>query len=644
MTEYNVNIMKKYILKRILQLIPILLCVTFLTFALMRLAGGDAVSAVYERTGTVVSDQVMENRRAQLGLDQPFLVQYARWLWGLLRGNMGVSYVSGKDVFQTFMSKLPATMLLTLTSMLLTMVISLPLGILAAVKQNRIPDKIIRILSLIGNSMPGFLVALLLMYLLAIHLRIFPTMSTGVNLQSIVLPTLTLSVSMSAKYIRQVRAVVLDELGKPYVTGARARGVRQRVILWKNVLRVSISALITLTALSVGSLLGGSAIVENIFMWDGVGKLAVDSINMRDYPMILAYVVWMAVIYTLVNLAADILYQAADPRVRGQSESGRKRLKKLPAIEADGSGSVFIRKPLTGFLTPVTDHISARKRKIRKRHTKQKLVITGVLVAALLLTALFARQLCPYDPNAQNLQEAFQAPTVPVRTVLNGTPHLFGTDQFGRDMLSRVIMGSRVSIFSALALVLVILIVGTVVGVAAGYNGGIADAVLMRISDIFLSFPSLVFALAVAGVLGGGTQNAILALALIGWPKYARLVRGQVLSQKENTYIDAARLAGDSNMKIILHHILPNIMGPVLVTAVLDIGTMMMELAGLSFLGLGAMPPTPEWGSMMSDARGLLQTVPWVTLSPGLGIFVTVVIFNTFGDVLRDWLDPAMRE
>ena len=162
----------------------------------------------------------------------------------------------------------------------------------------------------------------------------------------------------------------------------------------------------------------------------------------------------------------------------------------------------------------------------------------------------------------------------------------------------------------------------------------------MRISDIFLAFPGLVFALALAAVLGGGIHNAVIALAAISWPKYARIARSQTLSQKDSLYLDAARISGCSTFTLIMRHILPNIFGPILVTAMLDIGTMMMELAGLSFLGLGAKPPVAEWGSMMSDTRNLLTTQPWVTLSPGFAIFLSVAVFNLLGDSIRDWLDP----
>ena len=218
--------------------------------------------------------------------------------------------------------------------------------------------------------------------------------------------------------------------------------------------------------------------------------------------------------------------------------------------------------------------------------------------------------------------------------------HLLGTDRYGRDMLSRVIVGSRTSIFSTLLLVAVITVLGTAVGIFCGWNGRWMDTVLMRISDMFLAFPGLVFALAVAGSLGGGLQNAILALAAISWPKYARIARSQTLAQKETVWMRAAKLSGSSPGKLIFKHILPNIIGPILVTAMLDIGTMMMELAALSFLGLGAKPPTAEWGSMMSDTRSLMTTSPWITFSPGIAIFISVMVFNLLGDTIRDYADP----
>ncbi|MBR3586323.1 MAG: ABC transporter permease [Oscillospiraceae bacterium] len=308
--------MRRYIVKRFIQLIPVLIGITFLSFAMMRIAGSDAVEELYSNAGGMVAQEIVDARRAELGLDRPFLIQYVSWLGGMLTGNMGTSYVSGKDVFQTFISKLPATLLLTALSILLTVVISIPLGILAAVNHDRVIDYVLRFISFVGNSLPNFFVALLLMQLLAIQWKLLPVISNGTGIRSALMPTLTLAIAMSAKYMRQVRATVLEELNKDYVAGAKARGVRNRVILWKSVMKSAMLTILTLLALSIGSLLGGTAIIESIFMWDGVGKLAVDAITMRDYPLIQAYVVWMAIIYVLVNLITDLLYHALDPRIR----------------------------------------------------------------------------------------------------------------------------------------------------------------------------------------------------------------------------------------------------------------------------------------------------------------------------------------
>lgn len=273
---------------------------------------------------------------------------------------------------------------------------------------------------------------------------------------------------------------------------------------------------------------------------------------------------------------------------------------------------------------------SVRVQKVKKSRIKIKLFVFVTAAVLLLLSAVFARQLCPFDPYEMDLSIANLKP---------GADHIMGTDQYGRDLFSRILMGGQTSIFSTLTLVATISVSGTIVGVTCGFSGGFFDTFVMRISDICLAFPGLVFALAVAALLKGGVAGAVIALAVISWPKYARIARSQTLAQMNTAYIHAAKLSGSSSVQIILRHILPNTMGPVLVTAMLDIGTMMMELAGLSFLGLGAQPPTAEWGSMMSAGRSMLQIYPWQILCPGFAIFVTVIIFNLLGDTIRDFMD-----
>ena len=275
--------------------------------------------------------------------------------------------------------------------------------------------------------------------------------------------------------------------------------------------------------------------------------------------------------------------------------------------------------------------VTVRIQRVRRNTIKSRLIFFILLAAILLLVTVFSDKLAPYDPYAQDLSISKQPPSA---------THWMGTDQYGRDVFSRVLIGAQTSIFSTLTLVAAISLFGTIVGTLCGYYGGVVDSVMMRISDVCLAFPGLVFALAIAALLGGGVSNAVLALAVISWPKYARVARSQTLALKSSDFMAAAQLSGDTSLQMILRHILPNILGPILVTAMLDIGTMMMELAGLSFLGLGAQPPTAEWGNMMSGGRSMLQTYPWLVLSPGAAIFLTVVIFNLLGDTVRDYMDP----
>ena len=280
----------------------------------------------------------------------------------------------------------------------------------------------------------------------------------------------------------------------------------------------------------------------------------------------------------------------------------------------------------------MTDDLFVIKhKKLKKDRTTLKLGFFLILVAGLLFVACFGQYIVPYDPYAQDLSNALQPPS---------GSHLLGTDRYGRDLFSRSIIGAQTTIFSALALVAGITIVGTVIGVICGYVGGWIDSLIMRISDIFLAFPEMVFAIAIAGVLNGGIWSAAIAVGLIAWPRYARVARSQVLAMKNHQYMNAAKLMGTRWYKVILKHIMPNILGPIVVTAALDVGAMIMNLAGLSYLGLGVVPPTPEWGSMMSEGRSMLQTSPWIVLAPGLAIFITVIIFNLLGDTVRDILDP----
>ena len=261
----------------------------------------------------------------------------------------------------------------------------------------------------------------------------------------------------------------------------------------------------------------------------------------------------------------------------------------------------------------------------------KQFTIYSALVVLIILVAIFAPWLAPQDPLVGEMKNALQTPSA---------EHLLGTDKMGRDTLSRIICGTQTSLFMTICLVVLVAVVGTFVGTMAGYFGGKVEMVLMRFTDMMLSFPGIVLAIAIAGIMGGSVINTILALCVVSWAKYARLVRSLVLKIRNQDFITAAQLCGTSTKMIIWQHILPNTLPMVVITAAMDIGTMMMEIAGLSFLGFGAQPPTPEWGLMLNEGRQYIQTAPWLMVYPGMAIFIVVAIFNLWGDSLRDILDP----
>jgi peptide/nickel transport system permease protein len=297
------------------QLIPILLGVSFITFALMYLAPSDPAEMKLSAQGTAVSQEILDETREEMGLNKPFLEQYLSWLLNLLTGDMGVSYIDNVPVSQKIVTAMPSTIILAVSSMLLTLLIAIPLGILAAIRQNQWVDYSIRFFTFVGTSIPNFFLALVLIYVFAMQLNWLPVLATG-SIRGLILPTIALSTVMISKYIRQIRAAVLEELNKDYVMGARSRGIQENVILYKNVLRNSMITVVTLIGLSIGSLLGGAAVVETIFVWRGLGKMVVDAIGARDYPVIQGFVVWMAIIYVVVNLLTDLSYHLLDPRVK----------------------------------------------------------------------------------------------------------------------------------------------------------------------------------------------------------------------------------------------------------------------------------------------------------------------------------------
>lgn len=305
----------KPLLRRCLQFIPVFFGITLLSFGLLYIAPSDPVSIRLTEDGTAANPEVVARMRAEMGLDEPFLVQYGTWLTHFVQGDMGKSYITDIPVAKTFSSALPYTLRMAGMAILLTLLVSLPLGIsIAALRGSRF-DYGIRLLTFVTNAMPNFVIAIVLMYIFSFKLGLIPVLATTKPI-GMILPSSTLAIVMSSRYIRQIRAAALDELDKDYIVGLRARGIPERQILFGNVLKNIMVIVITLTGISVGSLLGGTVIVETIFNWPGIGHLIMTAISNRDYPIVQATVVWMALAFFFVNLLADLSYRYFNPKIK----------------------------------------------------------------------------------------------------------------------------------------------------------------------------------------------------------------------------------------------------------------------------------------------------------------------------------------
>ncbi len=267
---------------------------------------------------------------------------------------------------------------------------------------------------------------------------------------------------------------------------------------------------------------------------------------------------------------------------------------------------------------------------------EDKLAVTGAMIIFfLMIIVILAPYITPYDPIELDLENRLASPD---------RNHLMGTDNLGRDVLSRIICGARVSLGMAAVVVVIVMLLGIAMGTTAGYFGGVIDGIIMRLVDVLLAFPNIILALVIAGILGPSLTNVMIALAVVWWVSYARIIRGSVLSVKEKEFVEAARAMGCTDSYIAIRHILPNVLSPVIVLATLDMGHIILSIAALSFLGLGAQPPMPEWGTMLNEGKPFMETAPHLMIFPGLMIMITVLAFNFLGDGLRDALDPRMKD
>lgn len=308
--------LKKQLFKRFTQIAIVLLGISFMSFLLIYLTPGDPVRAMFAVTGSIPSEEAMEEMREELGLNKPFLVQYGDWLSKCLKGDFGTSYSQGRPVSRMLSERVAPTLNLALLSLVIMLIIAIPIGVISAIKQNGIIDYICRGFTFLSISMPNFWVGLLLLYFVGVKLRLVPVVSTDMGLKKMLLPAFTLGFAMAGKYARQVRGAILEEMNQDYVSGALARGISASTVLWKHIIPNAMLPLLTMLGLSLGSLLGGTAVVEIIFSYPALGSLAISAITSMDYPLIQGYILWIALIYMLVNLLVDISYSYLDPRLK----------------------------------------------------------------------------------------------------------------------------------------------------------------------------------------------------------------------------------------------------------------------------------------------------------------------------------------
>ena len=307
--------MKRIMIKRIAFIVPTMLMLSFFTFGLTYLSSSDPVSLKLERLNVKADEEYIEALKEEMGLNKPFIVQYGNWLKGVLVGDFGTSYYYNTDVGQEMSKRLPNTLVLTFSTIIVTILFAVPLGVITAINQNKWLDYLLRVISFFGVSMPSFWVGTILMYLLSVRLKLLPIFGSG-SIKHLILPTTTLAFWMISLYVRRIRNSVLEELSKDYYIGLLSQGIPKSKLIWTQILPNSLLSVVTMLGVSVGALLGGATIVESIFEWQGIGKMAVDAISIRDYPVIQGYVIWMAFIYSLINLLVDLSYNFLDPRIR----------------------------------------------------------------------------------------------------------------------------------------------------------------------------------------------------------------------------------------------------------------------------------------------------------------------------------------
>jgi peptide/nickel transport system permease protein len=631
--------MHKYVIRRLLLAIPVLLLSSLIVFGLMRVMPGDALVALMGESGNV-GERELAKLRKDLGLDRPYHEQYLIWVWQMVSLNPGDSIFTNEPIPVALKKSIPVTLELATLALILGLAIAIPVGVLSATRQDKPSDYVGRVVAVSGLSLPDFWLGTLVITFAAIWFRWMPPIGyvsiwddPWRNLQQFLLPAAVLGFRLSAATMRMTRSTVLEVLREDYVRTAWAKGLGGRMVVYKHALKNALIPVVTNRRWAARNAPGRHR---------GRGD---DLRAAGDGP---------------ADGRGDLvprLSRRADQRHAGRGSPGHAQpggrphvrvarpadpVSMSPPVSAE-PGRLNLEVPVTSVTAavaamdaPASAATPGRARALWRALKRNPLGLASAAVLSILvLTAVFADVLAPYDPLATQPE---------IRLAPPSRAHLFGTDDIGRDVFSRIIHGARISLWVGLLAVGLGTFAGMIIGLACGYWEGRLDIILQRVMDAIQSIPGLMLALAIVSVLKPSTTNAMLAIAVVIIPGNSRIVRGAVLSAKQNRYVEAAEAIGCRQPRILVSHILPNVTAPILIIASIWLGNAILIEATLSFLGLGTQPPTPSWGLMLSSTgRAYMEQAPWLAIFPGLAISLAVLGFNLFGDTLRDAWDPRLR-
>ena len=679
--------MIRYVIKRLLLLIPVIIAVSIIVFGLMELAPGDITDTMISETMT--PEDVAE-LRARYNLDKSMFYRYGVYMLKLVQGDLGVSDITGINVWRTFISKLPNTLLLSFSALIIGVVFAIPMGIIAARKAGSVVDNITTGITLVGMSMPLFWLGLLLLILFSLRLGWLPGGGYDNGIRSLILPAICTGLSMTASTARQTRSGMLEVLRSDYLRTARAKGVPEHTVISKHALGNAWIPIITAAGSSLCVLLAGSVVVEQVFAWPGIGRLAAEAVFARDVTTATGTIIMTTILYVLVQLIVDLLYALMDPRIRSLYTSVRKRKKRMPAVvgakqhelqrrksedqSCNQPAHVTVMPDVNTSLTDcsevkvtVDEEVSTPEETVAE--TKTESAMDGTVESGILPTKKYRKRnrFCEIFYNMRKNKGAMVGLTIfavvflmfivslfisndaifgrnsQIRLTAPNWPHLFGTDSMGRDAFVRVIFGTRYTMAIGFGGSAISAIIGVTLGAVAGYFGNRTENLIMRMTDTLASIPGMLLGMVIVTVLGQSLINLIIAVGIAGIPTYIRTTRASVLTVRNQEYIEASKAVGFTNLSIIFRQALPNALSPIIVAFTINFGVTIIVAASLSFIGFGIPVPNPEWGAMVSMGRVYMLNAPWLTTFPGIFIMLTVLAFNLLGDGLRDALDPKLK-